>query len=462
MNPTTLCQRALTMCISCFFLAACGPKMSDFEPNTSYWFKEKPAEESAPLAQDMKVDIAIVGGGYSGLSSAWHLAKANPSLKIVIFEAKQVGSGASGRNGGMVLPGSEVMDLYEEGEASKRHYDLTVASMRKLQALVASTGVEADLKLDGYVEAILDEEDIAEYRDYVKTANRLGIPLQYWNADTTEAKLGTDRYVGAVYDPNGGQVHAMKLVNALRKAVEQAGVTIYEQSPVMGIKEGKQIELNVADKYKVTADSIVLATNGYTSKLGYFSGRVFPVHAQSAVTEPLTRDQLNAIQWQSKVPYYDTRNILFHLVLTPDNRIVIGGGNAEYVFNDGLNYKGDLDRVSAMMMTELVTLYPALKGIKFEQVWDGVLGMTGDSTEAVGVMGDHKNIYYALGYNGHGINLSFLFGDIVASLYQGKDHPWFNHAEQTLPMWLPPEPFKSIGVKSALMYYQWQDKGYKE
>ncbi|MCV5533176.1 FAD-dependent oxidoreductase, partial [Escherichia coli] len=90
-----------------------------------------------------------------------------------------------------------------------RHYDLTVASMRKLQALVASTGVEADLKLDGYVEAIFDEEDIAEYRDYVKTANRLGIPLQYWNADTTEAKLGTDRYVGAVYDPNGGQVHAM-------------------------------------------------------------------------------------------------------------------------------------------------------------------------------------------------------------------------------------------------------------
>ncbi|MFM5590925.1 NAD(P)/FAD-dependent oxidoreductase [Aeromonas veronii] len=103
------------MCISCFFLAACGPKMSDFEPNTSYWFKEKPAEESAPLAQDMKVDIAIIGGGYSGLSSAWHLAKANPSLKIAIFEAKQVGSGASGRNGGMVLPGSEVMDLYEGG-----------------------------------------------------------------------------------------------------------------------------------------------------------------------------------------------------------------------------------------------------------------------------------------------------------------------------------------------------------
>ncbi|GAL24721.1 gamma-glutamyl-putrescine oxidase [Vibrio variabilis] len=303
------------------------------------------------------MDIAVIGGGYSGLSSAWHLAKANPTLNIVIFEAKQVGSGASGRNGGMVLPGSEEMDFYEDGEASKRHYDLTVTSMKKLEALVKSTGVDADLLLDGYLEAILDEEDIAEYQEYVETANDLGIPLEYWNADETEEELGTERYVGAVYDPNGGQVHAMKLVNALRKAVELAGVTIYEHSPVTDIQEGKQITLSVADKHKVTADDIVLATNAFTSKLGYFGGRVFPVHAQSAVTEPLSEEQLDAIQWQPGIPYFDTRNLLFHLVLTPDNRIVIGGGNAEYEFNDGLVYKGDLDTVSDMMMTELVTLY---------------------------------------------------------------------------------------------------------
>nr|WP_265324543.1 FAD-binding oxidoreductase [Aeromonas veronii] len=92
-------------------LTTTAPKLSDFNPNTSYWFKDKPTNESPPLAHDMKVDIAIIGGGYSGLSSAWHLAKANPSLKIAIFEARQVGSGASGRNGGMVLPGTEVMDV---------------------------------------------------------------------------------------------------------------------------------------------------------------------------------------------------------------------------------------------------------------------------------------------------------------------------------------------------------------
>ncbi|GAL24720.1 putative oxidoreductase [Vibrio variabilis] len=103
-----------------------------------------------------------------------------------------------------------------------------------------------------------------------------------------------------------------------------------------------------------------------------------------------------------------------------------------------------------------------MKGIKFERVWNGVLGMTGDSKEAVGVMGEHRNIYYALGYNGHGINLAFLFGDVVATLYRGKVHPWFDHADESLPIWLPPEPAKSVGIKSTLMLYKKQDEAYLE
>ncbi|MDK9736020.1 FAD-binding oxidoreductase [Vibrio sp. D404a] len=465
MNLPFVFKRVSALFIGTLLLITCGialgkPTTSDFEPNTSYWFQEKPNRDAPPLRENTEFDIAIIGGGYTGLSSAWHLAKTNPQLKIAIFEAKQVGSGASGRNGGMVLPGSEVMDIYDAGEASKRHYDITVKSMRKLQALIESTGVNTDLMLNGYVEAILDKDAISDYRDYVRTGNRLGIPFEYWDADTTKKNLGTERYVGAVYDPNGGQVHAMKLVNALRKAAEQVGVIIYEHSPILGIKEGKQIELNVADKYTVVAGNIVLATNGYTSKLGYFSDRLFPVHAQSAVTEQLTKAQLNSIQWQKGLPFYDTRKLLYHLVMTPDNRIVIGGGNAEYFLNDGLKYKGNLDKVKDLMMAELISIYPELNGIKFESVWNGVLGMTSNSNEIVGVTGSHENVYYALGYNGHGINLSFLFGEIIASLYNGQTHPWFNHVEESLPMRLPPEPLKATGIKGTLIYYKKQDETY--
>ena len=443
-------------------VAMSNPTETQASPNDSYWLRAKAPKESPALAKDAEFDIAIVGGGYTGLSSAWHLANENPELKIAIFEAKHVGYGASGRNGGMVLPGSEVIDFIEEGEASADHYQITVNSMRRLQALVESTGIDANLVLDGYVEAILDEDDIAYYLEHVQQANRLGIPLQYWDAEITRNKLGTDRYVGAVYDPNGGHVHAVKLVNALRKAVEQQGVAIYENSPVTAIEEGKRIELRIGDKYKVTANDIVLATNGYTSKLGYFKNRLFPVHTQSAVTEPLTQEQINEINWQSRLPFYDTRKLLFHLVLTSDNRIVIGGGNAEYFYNNGLAYKGDLNDVSDLMMTELITIYPSLKGIKFENVWNGILGMTSNSNEIVGVTGEHKNVYYALGYNGHGVNLSFLFGEILATLYKGKEHPWFSHAESDLPFKLPPEPLKSTGVKSTLMLYKKQDESYLE
>ena len=112
------------------------------------------------------------------------------------------------------------------------------------------------------------------------------------------------------------------------------------------------------------------------------------------------------------------------------------------------------------MHKDLVELYPSLDGIRFEQVWNGALGMSYDETEAVGVTGEHRNIYYGLAYNGHGINLAFLFGNVIASMYRHARHGWERtafHGHQ-LPR-MPPEPFRWIGVQCLLKYYQWQDEG---
>ena len=139
-----------------------------FDPNDSYWALEQPPA-NPPLAEDMAVDVAIVGGGYTGLSAAWHLAQAAPGLKIAVLEALQVGHGASGRHGGMVLtqPGPESFEIAHDLETHKLTYDLTVESMRSLQRLVESTGVDADLRLDGFVHTFLDEEDRPYYEEYV-------------------------------------------------------------------------------------------------------------------------------------------------------------------------------------------------------------------------------------------------------------------------------------------------------
>ena len=437
-----------------------GEKEAIFDPNDSYWAQEQPPA-NPPLRKDITADVAIIGGGYTGLAAAWHLKQFGPDLDIVVLEAQQVGHGASGRNGGMVLSqtGVESLEIAYDDETHKWTYDLTVKSMRELQSLVEATGIDCELRLDGYCYAILDYEELPYYEDYVKKARKMGIPVEFWDEERVTRELGAQIYAGAVFDPNGGQVHAMKLVRALKQAAEDAGARIYEHSPVTAIQEGEIIRLQVGEANStVSAGAIVLATNAYTSKLGYFKRQVMPLHAQCAVTPPLTARQLAGMGWQSRLPFYDSRYFLYHLVLTDDNRIVMGGGSAEYMFGNDLHYRGDLARIADLMRNELVGMYPALQGIRFEHVWDGVLGVTYDEIEAAGVMGEHENIYYGLAYNGHGVNSSFMFGSVIAHLYHGEEHGWEYTAYYDYPLKrVPPEPYQWLGVQGMMGYYQWLD-----
>lgn len=441
-----------------------GEKPATFTPNTSFWAREmRPA--NPPLSEDLSTDVAIIGGGYTGLATAYHLKRYNPALNVVVLEAQQVGSGASGRHGGMLLPQppTESFEIAESASLHQQTYALTARNLKTIQRICRDSGTECDLKLKGFVHAILDDEDIPYYREYVKQARQLGMPLEFWPANKTAARLGTDAYAAAVYDPNGGSVHAIKLINALKIMAERQGAVIYEHSRVNDIQEGPIITLTVGDQpHQVKAKTIVLATNAFTSKLGYFNYRVIPVHAQTAVTEPLTQEQLDSIAWKSRLPFYDSRNFLFHVVLRDDNRIVIGGGDAEYRFRGDLSEPGKMQRIHDLTMNELLKLYPSLQGIRFEAIWDGLLGMTADEVPLVGVTGQHQNIYYGLAYNGQGVNLSILFGDLIASLYSQRAHGWeatpYYAHHSGLAGFIPPEPYRWIGVKALMHYYKRQDQ----
>lgn len=441
-----------------------GEKEVVFEINDSFWAEEmKPP--NAPLNKNIDADVAIIGGGYTGLSAAYHLKKYNPALRVVVLEARQVGSGASGRHGGMILPQppTESFSIAYNGNLHKKTYELTSRNMKAIKNVCEESGIECDLRLDGFVHTIIDEEDIPYYKEYVKEANEIGIPLEFWNADKTEEMLGTEYYAASVYDPNGGSVHAIKLINALKIMAEKKGAVIYENSKVNDISEGEIIVLKVGDEnYEVKAKNIVLATNAFTSKLGYFKYSVIPVHAQTAVTAPLTKKQLESIAWKSRLPFYDSKNYLIHMVLRDDNRIVIGGGDADYYFRSNLQYKGDIKKIYELTINELIKVYPGLKGIKIENIWDGLLAMTSDEIPKVGVTGKHNNIYYGLAYNGQGVNMSFMFGDVIASVYSGKTHGWestpYYSYSSGMQGFIPPEPYRWIGAKILMEYYKRQDK----
>ncbi len=436
-------------------------KKAVYDKNDSFWAKEL-LTPNIPLTKNIDVDVAVIGGGYTGLSAAYHLKAYNPSLYVVVLEAMHLGYGASGRHGGMILtqPPTETFEIAHNIELHKTTYELTSMNMIAIKNLIEECNLECDLKLDGYCHTIIDEEDAAYYIDYVAQVNKAGMPIEFWDAAKTEEKLGSGYYAASVFDPNGGSVHAVKFINALKARAESVGVEIYENSEVKEITEGKTIQLKVgAQSAIVNAKNIVLATNGYTSKLGYFKSTTLPVHTQTAVTEPLTDEQVGKIGWESRLPFYDSKNYLMHLVLRDDNRIVIGGGDAQYYFRGDLHFHGDINKVISLNETELLKIYPALKGIKFENTWNGILCMTSDDIPSIGVTGENGNIYYALGYCGQGVNMGFMYGNVIASIMCGKVHGWektlyYNHKSG----YIPPEPFRWIGAAVLMEYYKHLDK----
>lgn len=430
-----------------------------FDTNNSFWARELLPPNPA-LQDNIKVDIAIIGGGYTGLSSACHLKKYNPQLRVILLEAKHVGHGGSGRHGGMLLPQppTESFNIYDSPELNKQTYDLTCQNLKVIKDLVNQSGLNCDLKLEGYCHTIIDLEDVPYYKKYVEIVNKSGIPLEFWDENKTNDELGTEYYQASVFDPNGGSLHATKFILILKKLAEDLGVMIYENSFVNAINEGNEIELSVNESYKVTASKIILATNAYTSKLGYFRSRIIPVHAQTAVTKPLSPIQLDEVGWKSRLPFYDSRNYLMHLVLRDDNRIVIGGGDADYYFRGDLHYKGDMNKVLDMTRKEMLRLYPSLKDLEFENIWNGLLCMTSDEIPRIGVKGKYSNIFFGLAYNGQGVNMSVMFGNILASVITGRVHGWektmYYDFDGGITSYLPPEPFRWLGSSFLMKYYK--------
>ncbi|MGB7333849.1 MAG: FAD-binding oxidoreductase, partial [Terriglobales bacterium] len=429
------------------------------EPNHSYWARSQPPQ-NPPLTDDITVDVAVLGGGFTGLSAAYYIRRISPHKRVAIFEAKGCGNGASGRNGAMVLTMTEdrYMNFSSTPAIDKKIYDLTADNIQRLSKLSAATGIDCELETNGALQTLLTSEDAKAAKAYVQRAQSLGMPVEFWDKPQLVKAIGTEVYEAAFFDPSGGQVHPMKLVRVFKAAAEQAGVEVYENTTVASIDEGREHLLHTTAGHTIKAKSLVLATNAFTSKLGFFRNAILPVHEYVAVTPPLSEQQLVDIGWHKRVPFNDSRTEVFYLGLTKDNRIHIGGGSPSYTFNSGASHDSNATNATAhfeQLQRELVRIYPALSGVKFEVGWDGIVDWSLDESPSVGCTGKYKNIFYGLGYSGHGVNLTSVFGRIIADLEAGRDEPWKqypfvnNHLE-----YIPNEPFRWLGAQAGLAWYR--------
>jgi gamma-glutamylputrescine oxidase len=432
------------------------PEPMDFESNASFWARSQ-SSLNPPLKDNLTADVAVIGGGFTGLSSAYYIRSLAPRRRVIVLEARGCGNGASGRNGAMVLTmtADRYMKFGPVPAVDKNIYDLTVANIQRLSDLSAATGIDCELETNGALQLLNTDEDIRAAQAYVQQARLLGMPVEFWGKQQLVSAIGTDVYQGAFFDPHGGHIHPMKLVHVFKTAAERAGVEIYENTVVVSIDEGREHVLHTSEGHNVKAKSLVLATNAFTSRLGYLRNSIVPVREYVAMTQPLSEQQLAEIGWQKRIPFNDSRTVVYYLGLTPDNRIHIGGGNPSYGFNGGRVDSAAPASHFAQLRRELIRLYPKLENVEFDVGWDGIVDWSLDEFPSVGRTGKHNNIFYGLGYSGHGVNLTSVFGSIIADLEAGRDDRWKDYPFVNGSLeYIPNEPFRWLGMQVGLAWYR--------
>jgi gamma-glutamylputrescine oxidase len=420
-----------------------------FDDNTSSWLIGAPPDEpSAPLDRDLTVDIAIIGGGFTGLSAAYHLSKRFPDRGIALLEATRLGNGASGRNGGLVLNGITVKDV--DADLRAREHAITCRAIDDLEQLIATHSLPVRFRRTGcmHISTTAASAEAAQ-AGVEQLAGR--VPLTYLSRSELASKLRIEGAHGAVFDPTEAMIAGVDLCRAMRPVLVKQGVAIYESTPVDAIREGATIEISTRSGtggHAVRARAVVLATSGYTPRLGYFRSGLLPVISHVIATDPLSPELLRETGLGSIAGFFDDLPRLAYCSVDSEGRVVFGGGTTAayaYRFGNATTYDArNGDAATRALQHSLTRYLPQLRDVPVAHRWSGPLDLTLPRHCAIGVLGD--NIYYGVGYSGHGITLANLAGRVIADLYAGEHERWRDVAFYNLrPSGIPPEPFRWLG-----------------
>jgi glycine/D-amino acid oxidase-like deaminating enzyme len=417
------------------------------DENHSVWVLEsEPPRPTARLAGRLVTEVAVVGGGFTGVSTAWHLRQRRPDLGVALLEAGVLGQGASGRNGGQVLNWVNGVTP-STPEATRRIHAATRAGIDLAEALAARFAPGA-FRRQGALEMSTTDRGAEAAHARVEELQGAGIPVEFLSARA----LGVRGARGAVLDPLAGRLNGFALLQALRPALVGAGVVVHEHTPVRRVRTGAEIALETPEG-EVRARAVVLATSGYTPALGFFRRGILPLHSHAMALGPLPQERWAEIGWGRWDGFTDDLDRIAYACRTPGGRLLFGGGgNAAYQYRCGgrpLASAREGDRAERSMRTTLVRYFPALAGVPVARRWAGLLDLTLDRVCSMGVGGEHRNVYHALGYSGHGVALALLAGRVLADLFDGNHEAWRDqpfYQKRLLP--LPPEPLRWLGYQA--------------
>jgi glycine/D-amino acid oxidase-like deaminating enzyme len=414
------------------------------------------------LPGDRDTDVAIVGGGFTGLWTALYLARADPSLRIAVLEAETAGFGASGRNGGWcsaLFPSS----LGSVAKRSSRVGALALhAAMRgavdEVLEVAAEEGIDARAAKGGTIGLARSEPQWARARAEVDEARRWGLgedDVRVLDAAEATAVLAGTRVLGATYTPDCAAIHPARLVRGLAEAAVRRGVAVYERTPATAITAGSVVTRHGT----VRAERVIRATEGYTRSLEGQRRQIVPVYSLIIATEPLPDDVWEQIGLRRRETFTDHRHLIIYGQRTADGRLVFGGRGAPYHFGSRIRASYDrVPRVFDALHETLVDLFPVVKGAAITHRWGGALGIARDWTASVG-LDPATGLGWGGGYVGDGVGTANLAGRTLADLVLDRDTeltrlPWVGHRSRA---W-EPEPLRWLGINVGLHAMTWADR----
>ena len=381
----------------------------------SYYTASIVQESDYPrLEGEHRVDVAIVGGGFTGVATAVELAERG--YRVAIVEANRIGWGASGRNGGQVtgsLSGQDAMARQMRhtlgDDAESFVWNLRWRGHRIIKQRVEKYAIPCDLK-HGHLQAAYKPSHIKALRQDFEASQHhaIGEHVHWLDAKAVREVVGTELYHGAIRNDYNMHLHPLNLCLGEARAAASLGALIFENSPVVDIEHG-DTPVVVGEHGRVTADSVILAGNAYHRlERKQLKGKLFPASLGIVTTAPLSPEQVQSIDPED-LAVYDTRFVLDYYRLTADKRLLFGGG---------ANYSGrDSQDIASELRPRLEHTFPQLEGIAIDFQWQGMAGIVINRIPQLGKLSD--NVYYAQGYSGHGIATSHIVGEIMANAVAG-------------------------------------------
>jgi len=310
----------------------------------NYWFKTVDLENqkiNEPLRGSRNADVVIVGGGYTGLSAAYHIKQKFPEKQIVLLEGACCGYGASGRNGGFCIATDLIRELQDaDPEVRRVNLEISYYGLKFIKRMIAEHGLECDLEENGMLGVALNEKHVRELEAYQDKLKSFGLDSTLLRGEELKAEIISPRFIAGLKIPHGAILNPAKLARGMKRIVEDVGVEVRERTVVTRITPGKTnfIDTELGD---IRAPILVIALNAYAHKLGFFKNRVFPISVFQIATEPLSEAQWDSIGWANRQGLYGMRTMFSYLVLTQERRIVVGGSGAAYYDGDALSSGND-------------------------------------------------------------------------------------------------------------------------